>query len=320
MKRFLSLLLIGAVCVMPLCVSALAQDLLIPGGQVIGLELSNDKVTVAAFDDSSSGRDSGLQIGDEILTLNGKQVRCAEDVRIVLAGCTGKVQATVLRSGKEQKLLLQPDRTEGTPRLGVYLRQGVTGIGTVTYYDPDSGEFGTLGHGVSDGEGRMVTMVWGRVYPAWVQSVKKGKAGQPGQLKGSADPEQILGNLDKNTRQGVFGRSDSGWTGEALPVAEYEDVRTGKAVIRSTVTSAGPREYSVEILKIYPKDRSDCRNFLLKVTDPELLATTGGIVQGMSGSPIIQDGRLIGAVTHVLVSDPTTGYGIFIENMLDAAA
>ena len=320
MKRFLSLLLIGVLCGATLCTDALAQELLIPGGQVIGLELSNDTVTVAAFDDGSGARDCGLRIGDEIISVNGKKVRCAEDVRVSLSGCEGEISVVIRRNGREQKLMLRPDTTEGTPRLGVYLRQGITGIGTVTYYDPDSGEFGTLGHGVNDGNGRVVSMTRGQVYPAWIQSVKKGKAGQPGQLKGSADPDQVLGKLDKNTPQGVFGQSRRGWMGEALPVAEFEEVRTGKAVIRSTVTEAGPREYSVEILKIYPKDRSDCRNFLLKVTDPDLLAITGGIVQGMSGSPIIQDGKLVGAVTHVLVNDPTCGYGIFIENMLDAAA
>jgi stage IV sporulation protein B len=129
-----------------------------------------------------------------------------------------------------------------------------------------------------------------------------------------------MGSLYANTGRGVFGEVDEGWRGEALPVAAFEDIHVGRATIRSNVSGQEIRDYSVEILKIYPENRSDGRNLLLRVTDPALIDITGGIVQGMSGSPIIQDGKLVGAVTHVLVNDPTTGYGIFIENMLDAAA
>ncbi len=197
--------------------------------------------------------------------------------------------------------------------------QGIAGIGTVTFYDPDTGKFGALGHGVSETGGGLLNMKSGNAYDAAVLSVKRGKCGEPGQLKGTADPANAIGTLLRNTPQGVFGVTKQGWKGEPLPVATCEEVHTGRAAIRSTVESDTPRDYSVEILKIYPKDRADGRNLLLKVTDPKLLETTGGIVQGMSGSPIIQDGRLIGAVTHVLVNQPDTGYGIFIENMLEAA-
>ena len=202
----------------------------------------------------------------------------------------------------------------------MYLRDGITGIGTVTWYDPDTGQFGTLGHGVNGSDGNLLEMVKGKAYDAQVASVKKGVSGEPGQLKGAVAPEQEAGSLYRNTPQGVFGKSDRGWKGEALPVGEAENIRTGPAVIRSTVKGDETQEYSVEILKIYPGSRADGRNLLIKITDPKLLEATGGIVQGMSGSPIIQDGKLVGAVTHVLVNDPTRGYGIFIENMLDAAA
>ena len=176
-----------------------------------------------------------------------------------------------------------------------------------------------MGHGGSDGKGKLLPMTEGQAYEASVLAVERGRAGKPGQLKGSADAGDSCGKLRRNTAQGVFGIARQGWTGEPLPVAEYGEIQTGSAVIRSTVDEKGPREYSVEILKIYPEDRADCRNLLIRITDPQLLEVTGGIVQGMSGSPIIQDGKLVGAVTHVLVNDPTRGYGIFIENMLDAA-
>ena len=204
--------------------------------------------------------------------------------------------------------------------MGVYLRQGTTGIGTVTYYRPESGEFGALGHGVNTQNGNLLQMTQGSVYGARVAAVKKGTAGTPGQLIGQLTDSEPLGTIAKNTEQGIFGQVSSGVFTEPLPVASESEIHTGPATIRSTVEGNTLREYSVEILKVYSGSRDKGRNLLLKVTDPDLLATTGGIVQGMSGSPIIQDGKLIGAVTHVLVNDPTTGYGIFIENMLDAAA
>ena len=176
-----------------------------------------------------------------------------------------------------------------------------------------------MGHGVNDSKGHLAALKTGSAFPAEIISVKKGTCGNPGQLKGDAQALSVCGTLLRNTPQGVFGISTQGWRGEPLPVADYEEVVAGPASIRSTVAGNAVQEYSVEILKIYPEDKPDGRNFLLKVTDPALLSATGGIVQGMSGSPIIQDGKLVGAVTHVLVNDPTRGYGIFIENMLDAA-
>jgi stage IV sporulation protein B len=163
-------------------------------------------------------------------------------------------------------------------------------------------------------------MTQGRVYNASVLTVRTGKVGAPGQLMSSVTGGDVIGSLRKNTPQGVFGTADMQVAEEKLPVGTKEDVRCGAATIRSTVAGCTVREYSVEIVKIYPNSGPSGRNMLIRITDPALLAATGGIVQGMSGSPIIQDGKLIGAVTHVLVNDPTTGYGIFIENMLDAAA
>ena len=300
--------------------SVAGAEYLVPVGRVVGLELSQGTVVVAAFDDTlPAGRDGGLQIGDEIRAVDGAPVTCAEDLRRALTHSDGTVELTLARDGKAQTLTLEPAITAEGPRLGVYLRQGITGIGTVTWYDPDTGNFGTLGHGVNDGKGNLLTMQKGLAYPASVVSVQRGAPGAPGQLKGALESVSLLGTLSGNTARGVFGTTHSGWQGQPMEVASFSDVRTGPATIRSTVSGTEPRDYSVEILKIYPQNRSDGRNLLLKVTDPDLIAATGGIVQGMSGSPIIQDGKLVGAVTHVLVNDPTRGYGIFIENMLEAA-
>ena len=321
MRRHFSRLSCLLVLLTLLPVRALAAQALVPVGQVIGLQLYSDTVTVAAYDDihGAAAKAAGLKIGDQIVKINGTPVSCAEDVRAALDSGVTEMNLTVSRGGKQRDLTLTPIQTTDGPRMGIYLRQGIAGIGTVTYFDPDTGAFGALGHGVSDSSG-LLNMTRGNAYAADVVEVKKGKSGDPGQLKGTARSMKPMAPLLRNTTQGVFGFSQRGWQGEALPVAAYEQIHLGKAAIRAQIGSGQAQEYSVEILKIYPQTRADCRNFLLKVTDPELLSTTGGIVQGMSGSPIIQDGRLVGAVTHVLVNSPDTGYGIYIQNMLDAAA
>ena len=319
MKKFTKRLSMALLFSILLSTGVFAADYLIPVGQVVGLDLSSGTVTVAAFDDAlPAAKESGVQAGDQIISINGTKIASAEDVRRALDASKGTVEVTLLRDGTEKTIHIAPQITDGGPRLGVFLRQGITGIGTVTWYNPDTGAFGTLGHGVSDAKGCLLKMTGGKVYPAKVVSVQKGKAGAPGQLKGAMASETLLGSLSANTQQGVFGTVRDAWDGQAIPTAAWEEVRTGDATIRSTVTEGEPRDYSVEILKIYSKRPTDDRNFLIRVTDPALLEATGGIVQGMSGSPILQDGKLVGAVTHVLVNDPTRGYGIFIENMLDA--
>lgn len=322
MKRIATRMIFFVLFLYTAATAVMAADYLVPVGKVLGLVLSDDTLTVAAFDDilSAEAKAAGLKIGDQLVAIDGQAVSSGEDVRRALNRSDGSVDLEILRDGKTKCLHLQPQITADGPKLGVYLKQGITGIGTVTWYDPQTRKFGALGHGVSDGKGQLLNLTKGTAHPARIVSIQKGKTGAPGQLRGSLDADHLLGNLEKNTDCGVFGSSCSGWEAEAIPVAAFREIRTGSAVIRSSISDGGPQDYSVEILKIYPQSRADGRNLLLKVTDPRLLDTTGGIVQGMSGSPIIQDGKLIGAVTHVLVNDPTTGYGIFIENMLDAAA
>ena len=227
---------------------------------------------------------------------------------------------TVERDGKTAEYLLEPVQQDGAYVLGIKIRDSIAGIGTVTYYDSDSGEFGALGHGVCEaGTGKLLEMTAGEIVPSTVTSVEKGQRGCAGQLQGAFENETTLGTVEKNTSRGIFGTMTAGQElGESCAVGEKDEVNTGAATIRSNVDGETVAEYDVEILKIYPKESE--RNMLLRVTDEELLEQTGGIVQGMSGSPIIQDGKLVGAVTHVLVNDPTRGYGIFIENMLDAAS
>lgn len=310
-----------AVCLLLTPPAAQAAQV-IPVGQVIGLELTNGTVTVAELDEihGQAAREAGLQVGDQILRVDGVPVGCAQDVLDALRRSDGTVELWIRRQGKDSCLRLSPCVTDQGPRLGISLRQGITGIGTVTWYDPETGRFGCLGHGVSDSSGHLVQMTAGRAFQASVISVKRGKCGEPGLLRGGVDAQAPLGEIEKNTPQGVFGTAQQGWDGQPVETAGPESVRTGPATIRSTISGTQVREYSVEILRLFPGSSAQGRNMLLRITDPALLSATGGIVQGMSGSPILQNGKLVGAVTHVLVNDPTTGYGIFIENMLSAAA
>ena len=309
-RRFFLMILIILICAYPVAAAEL-----IPGGQLVGLRLEDGTVRVAGFDAQvgQSAKAAGLQVGDRLVTVAGQQVTSPEAVQQALANCGETLELTVVRDGKVKTLQLKPTITADGPRLGIYLRQGISGLGTVTYYTTD-GSFGALGHGVVDGS-RPVKFEKGTVCGVQLLSVRKGKVGEPGQLLGAL-LDTTLGQTVKNAPQGIFGQL----TAPSSETIETGAAHVGAATIRSTVDDEGVQEYSVEILKLYPKSKDGCRNLLLKVTDQQLLEKTGGIVQGMSGSPIIQDGKLIGAVTHVLVNDPTTGYGIFIENMLDAAA
>ncbi len=286
MKKMTKRIALALLCLWLLPFQAFAAQELVPVGQVVGLELQDGSVTVAAFDEElgAQSRAAGLRVGDVIESIDGHRISSSEDIRSALARSHGVVDVQISREGKKQKISLTPYITTNGPKLGVYLKQGITGIGTVTWYDPDTGEFATLGHGVNNSRGKLLDMTQGNAYDARVLTVRKGKSGEPGQLMGAVERLEPVGTLTANTARGVFGTSPEGWEGEEFPVARTEEIRTGKATILSTVSGVEPREYSVEILKIYPKSRQTGRNLLIHVTDPALLEATGGIVQGMGVS------------------------------------
>ena len=311
-------------------VQAFAADALVPMGCAVGIELETDGVTVAGFSavetaegSVSPAADAGMRAGDVITALGERRTRTAAEFLSALAAVGGEtVEVEALRAGKKLLFRVTPAvSTEGNRQLGLWLRDGVSGIGTVTYYDPDTGAFGALGHGISElDSGKLLSFADGSITDIDVVDVVKGSSGAPGELCGCPDESIVLGTLEKNTDGGIFGTAEfSGINGQTVPVASEEEVRLGPATILATVDGSGPEEYSIEISRIY-RQPEEHRFLLLTVTDPRLIERTGGIVQGMSGSPILQDGKLIGAVTHVLLSDASRGYGISIEDMLDAAA
>ena len=304
--------------------AAAIPEQLIPMGKTVGIELETDGLLVVGFQsDEAAAKRAGLKKGDLIQAVNGETVHSTEALKAILEReAPERLRITAKRRGKTVEVLIDRNVMEQAGKLGLFLRDRMAGIGTLTYYDPETKTFGALGHGVEDSEtGTLLPMKQGRSPPSQVAEVQKGQRGAPGALKGLFNTRQTLGYLSRNTEHGLFGVS-AALHAEAEPVslAAEKDVHPGAATILANVSGDKTEEFSVEITKVFPGEKANGRNMLLTVTDPRLLATTGGIVQGMSGSPILQDGKLAGAVTHVLVNDPTAGYGIFIENMLDAAA
>ena len=298
---------------------------LIPLGQTTGIKLYAEGAMIIGFAEGSSpAREAGLQVGDVIVAVNGKTITGNADLHQALKGQSGcSVTLTVDRdnSRKTCELVALPDAGTDRARIGAWVRDSMAGIGTVTFVDPESGAFGALGHGICDTEtGELMPFDTGGTMRSTVSSVTRGKVGEPGMLNGSYDLTGDSGVILRNTEGGIFGCfTDKSIyeDGRCLPVAKPSEVHTGKAQILSNVTGDQVARYEVEIIKVY-QDHG-LRDMMIQVTDPVLIEKTGGIVQGMSGSPVIQNGRIVGAVTHVLVNDPTRGYGIFIENMLEAA-
>lgn len=324
-------LLILAALLLPGRSFAAAPSTLIPVGRAVGIKLFSDGVVVVGTSEIATEQGNvnpakacGLKEGDIITHINSTEVDSIEDVSALLQTLEGaQMSIRAIRSDKQVQLTARAAlcAADSTYKLGAWIRDSMAGIGTVTYYDPASGAFGALGHGINDVDtALLMPLDSGSILPASVAEVNRGQAGTPGQLKGIFDTGTLLGSLSANTSHGIFGTmADKSWAaGQAVPVAAREDVHTGSAYILSNISGQDVERYEIEISKIFHPTDGDCRDYLITVTDQRLLDAAGGIVQGMSGSPILQDGKIVGAVTHVLIDDPTKGYGIFIGNMLAA--
>jgi len=309
------------------------ERMVVPLGRAVGIKLFSDGVIVVGMSDINTetgtinpAKSCGLQEGDIITHINSEEVDSIEEVRDVLQELEGKpMSIRAVRGDKQVQMTAQAAlcAADGNYKLGAWIRDSMAGIGTMTFYDPTSGKFGALGHGVNDSDtAQLMPLEAGSILYAEVLKVQKGESGSPGLLQGVFKAERDLGTLFSNSQCGIFGFLDDLDMTEglaAIPVASGSEVVAGPATILSNIAGKEVREYSIEITRIFSATPEDPRNFMIHVTDPELLEVTGGIVQGMSGSPVIQNGKLVGAVTHVLVNDPTRGYGIFADNMLAAA-
>ncbi|MBQ7492227.1 MAG: PDZ domain-containing protein [Clostridia bacterium] len=304
---------------------------LIPLGRTTGIKLFAQGPMVVGFSEleqtgTCPAKDDGLELGDVLLQLDGQPLDGNEALIGHLAETPRDTLCfTVLRDGEAREITVNAvyDDELDCRRIGAWVRDSVAGIGTVTFVDPVTGTFGALGHGICDADtGELVPFGSGSLMASCVDSVEKGKRGEPGQLCGSFDLLRDQGTLYANGEAGIFGvlRDGSLYSGlEALETAPRSALYEGEVTIVCNVSGIEREEYQARILRVYPEGGETGRDLMLEITDRRLLDQTGGIVQGMSGSPIIQDGKLVGAVTHVLVNDPTRGYGISIEEMLKAA-
>lgn len=319
--------LLGMVPLKEVSVNVVQLKKVYPGGMNFGIRLNTDGVLVVGMSSVTSesksvspAYDAGLRAGDIITAINGQAVTTAEQVTSLFCASGGaSMQITAVRGKETKEFSLKCARSDddGRYKAGVWIRDSTAGIGTVTFVTED-GLFAGLGHGICDSDtGVLLPLRSGTVTGVTVSGINKGQPGCPGELKGYLSGD-VCGELIANTKCGLYGRYSQMPTayGDALPIGLKDEIRNGDATILSAV-SGELRSYTVRISDCGRGGDSDCKNFIVTVTDPDLIAQTGGIVQGMSGSPIIQNGKLVGAVTHVLVNDPKKGYGIFIENMLN---
>ena len=325
--------IVCAIFVLVITAQAAWAATLIPVGRAVGIQMECPGALVVRLDEVATerggvqpAREAGLAVGDLILQIDGVQPVTNEVLQQTVAQSGGRTMELVFsRNGEEHTVSVTPaqDRADGQRRLGVLVRDSMAGIGTITYVDPESGAYGSLGHGICDADsGSLIPLEDGWLLSARVSEVKRGQSGAPGSLQGEFDPTVTLGDVRQNTDAGIYGVAEQElYQGlETVETASPDAVKPGPAEILSNVSGDTVERYDIEIVKCYDEDAPDNHHMLLRVTDPDLLEQTGGIVQGMSGSPILQNGKLVGAVTHVLVGDPEQGYGIYIDTMLDAAA
>ncbi len=306
-------------------VQVVDREMVIPGGNPFGIKMFTEGVMVVGMSDIASGGDSsnpareaGVKVGDIILSMNGQPVLTNEDVGAVVSSCGGRaVEVQLERAGESMTYQLNPVRSDdGVYRAGIWVRDSSAGIGTMTYYNPTTNVFAGLGHAICDVDtGNIMPLHSGEIVGVKITGVHRGASGAPGELRGSFSGEKV-GELLINSQEGIFGLGVKPLRlAQAIPLGLKYEVQEGPASILCTLDDGETQEYAISVEKVNIIENNPTKNMVIRVTDPQLLAKTGGIVQGMSGSPILQNGKLIGAVTHVFVNDPTRGYGIFAENM-----
>lgn len=312
----------------------ISKDMVLLGGRSVGVKLDVEDVLIVGLEEIKTedgetinpGLSAGLQIGDMIIAIDGVEVHSADDVLSIIED-TDK-ESVCLKIGRKNEIRyvdVEPVKSaeDGKCRLGVWVKEKTAGIGTLTYYRPYDGSFGALGHGITDAEtGSVLKVADGQLLNAKVLSLKEGKKGDPGEIRGIFyEADEPLGSLVKNTEYGLFGDAYADLTCEGYEepvyVADPDEIKKGDAWILTTIEKDKIEKFTIKIEKINKDSEPTTKSMVIRVTDDRLIDKSGGIVQGMSGSPIVQNGKLIGAVTHVFVNDPTRGYGIFAETMIE---
>lgn len=308
-------------------VQVMPRNMVIPGGVPFGIKMFTEGVMIVGMSDIQNGtetlspaKDAGLRVGDILLQIDGNSLERNEDVaRYITASGGDEVMITLIREEQEMDVYVQPVLSEFDAgyKAGIWVRDSSAGIGTLTYYNPETMAFAGLGHAICDVDtGNIMPLASGEIVDVNITGANAGHSGKPGELKGGFVGEEAIGRLMLNCENGIYGVLDQPISlGDAVPMAMRQEVKPGAATIMATISGNKPQNFDIVIEKVNYSDSSSTKNMVIRVMDEYLLSSTGGIVQGMSGSPILQEGKLVGAVTHVFVNDPTRGYGIFAENM-----
>lgn len=329
----LKLKLFGIIPIKTVKLSKIEDIEIYPGGTAIGIKLSTEGVLVVGYSDintfdnrgkiESPAKEQGMLIGDVIVKINNKEIANSVDfVRLLRSIDKEIIEVEFIRDDIIYNKSLSLGKEEDGYKLGLWIRDSTAGIGTLTFYHKESNTYGALGHPITDGDTNEPFLIKdGDILDATIMNVRRGEKGLPGELKGLFNNENIsLGSINKNTNSGIYGEVEKDIIcakyNKPLSIGLRNEIVEGPAEIITTIDDKGPEKYCVEIIKILPQDEVGPKSMVIKVTDEKLLEKTGGIVQGMSGSPIIQNNKIIGAVTHVLVNKPEIGYGIYIEWML----
>ncbi|MBS5885432.1 SpoIVB peptidase [Clostridium sp.] len=333
-KDKLQVKLLGLIPVKSVAVSKVNDLEVYPGGTSVGIKLSTKGVLVVGHSDiesvegkvESPAKNSGIELGDVLIKINGEEIQSSKDLSKKIKNLdNSKINVDYLRNGNIENKEIDLEKENNEYKLGLWVRDSTAGIGTLTFYDKNTSIFGALGHPITDGDTNKPFIVRnGDLLNSSVISVRKGEKGSPGELKGLfVNEKESLATIEKNTEAGIFGEASADLVNPAfnkpLKVGFRNEIKEGAAKIITTIDENGPKMYDIEIVKLLPQEEPGPKSMVIKVTDEELLEKTGGIVQGMSGSPIIQDDKLVGAVTHVLINKPDVGYGIYIEWMLKDA-
>lgn len=316
-------------------VSVLPKTTVIPVGNIAGVKLYTSGVLVVGMSEIEGSdnkkykpyENSGIEAGDTIIKVNETEINSTEELVETVNSSQGRdIKIKFIHDEETKECSITPVKTRSHEyKLGLWVRDSAAGVGTVTFYEPSTKTFGALGHGITDIDtNELINIASGEFVTTRVLNITKGESGEPGKIQGTIENQQNIGKISKNSKFGVYGKVDNLSslnidTSKEMEVASRDEIQTGKATILCSLDNQKPQEYEIEIQKIYKENNYDNKSMQIKVTDEKLLEKTGGIIQGMSGSPIIQNGKFIGAVTHVLVNNPQEGYAVFGDIMLKQA-
>lgn len=327
-KKDLELNLFNIIPVKDVTVNVIPKTTVIPLGKNIGMKLYTEGVLVVGMSEIEGKKpyqNSGIEAGDRIIEVNNKKISTSDELTQCVNTCNGKNIEIKYINNKDEivQAEIEPAKTSNNEyKIGLWVRDAAAGVGTITFYEPSTGSFASLGHGINDVDTyELIDIANGELVTAKILDIVKGKNGIPGEIRGNIDNSIKIGNISKNTDFGVYGNITNTNAlnldnSQEMEVADRNEINTGKAYILCELDNGEPEKYEIEIQKIFKENNQDNKSMLIKITDARLIEKTGGIIQGMSGAPIIQNNKFIGAVTHVLVNDSKVGYGVFADLMI----